>query len=975
MAIATNTLVPQTTTNSANVSVGQYSSTTTAPLYIPAQVIGFTCHGLKPNTRLSVFFDGINVTQYCSPATYDSSLTNPSPSDYHIITAGGSIVTDANGTAIAVFTVPASQFQVGTREFHVFDYNVANDIYSERTQNYSCQAFAYYSAFNYSGTEPSVPSIISTIPAGSTSSVTLTTRGSGTSTSGSTNNPLSQTFYIGSDMTEGQDGLYIAAIDLYFQAKSSTQPITIDIRTVDNGIPTTTIIPYSQVTIQSASVIVSSNGQTPTSINFPTPIYLRAGYSYALTVTPGGGVPDYVIWTGVAGETDVVNGVVNSSWGQGSLFTASTGSTWTPIQTEFLKFTLYRTNFTNFSTAGSASFVNLDYEFLSYSNTSTIPFQVGEYVYQMPHPFGGFVSVNTTSNLISYNSYPSYINSYSFATDFSVNDFILIVGSVPASNTSNNVLNWGIFSNVVTVQITAVNAGNNTLQFQYANGAPSTGAPWANGVAAFFKPAKGTLSITAGSNAVMGTGTRFDQQYNNNYQDGSNKVPLVVQWSNGTFDGHEVLWPSNVANSTYMTLRNTPLTTNATAIPLTTPVGRVVSVDTNRQLIMLDTSSANGSSGNTAWQNVFSTPSYFSTSRVLVGTQSGATALISHVVDINASTLHPILYQTSIQGTTVTYSANTTAFNYTDVDYPSLSISSVNYLTNNQIIIASKTNEINFYSGAKSFTLNANLTTSSALSSPSIDASQLTMLAGTSVIGPDASNEYTNYGTALAKSVSLPVTLGDGNDSEDIQVYLTAYRPSGTDIQVFVKLLNSADTDQFSNKYWTPLQMVGNTSSYSDSSNLEDWIEYQYGLPTDPTVFKALDLVTTNNSTTITSTSGNTAWQSIFNNNQLLVVYSDSSSNPSSYEVHMISNVVSNTQITLSTPITMANTSSAIIGSMSYPFAAYKNSLNQNIVRYYTADGSAHDSYIQYAVKIVLLSANTALPPKVQNMRALALSV
>jgi len=971
MGITTG-IVPQNINNNANNSVGQFISTTTTPLYIASRPIGFTVHGLKPNTKLSLFFDGINISSYCSPAAYDLSLLNPTSDDYHITNLGGWIYSDSTGKAIGLFNVPAGMFQIGTREFHVFDHYIDADDYNERILNHSCRAFGYFNAFNYSGIVSPVPAIIATIPPGSRSSVTLSTRGSGTATAidanASRNNPLSQTFYIGSDLTDGQDGLYLSAVDLFVRSKHQTQPLTIDIRTVDTGgIPTTTILPYSQVTVEAANVNDDITGQTATTFTFSSPIYLRSGYSYSITVTPGGGVPDYIIYTAIVGDLDDVHGRVDGRWGQGFLYTAVTGSNWTPIHTEFLKFVLYRHNYANYASTGTAKFVNKDYEFISYSNTSNIPFSSGEYVYQMPQPLGAFVTTTSSSNLIGVNTSASYISGYTLSTDFSAGDYVLVLGSTPSPNTANNVLNWGLFSNAFSTKVTAVN-GNNTLSL-------ANSIPWTNSAAVIFKPAKGTVSITAGSNTVIGTGTRFDLQYTTAYQDQTNKIPLVAQWGNGSVDAHEVLWPSAIINATAMTLRNAPLTSNATAIPLTTPVGRVVSVDTNRQLLILDTSSSNGSSSNTAWQNVFSSPSYFSTSRVIVGTQSGATALISRVVDISASTMQPIVYNSSVQGTTVSYSANATTSRYADIDYPSISTSATTYLTNNQVIIASKTNEINSYNGNKSFTLNASLTSNSALTSPSIDVSQLSILTGTTVIGPDASNEYTNQGTALAKSISKVVTLGDGNDAEDLQVYLTAYRPAGTDIQVYVKVLNSADTDTFDNKYWSQLSLYSNNNLYSDSSNSEDWKEYQFGLPTDPISFKTADTVTTNNSITIVATNSNTNWQSIYSNNQTIVVYTDNSNNPSSYEVHNIANVVSNTQITLNTPISFSNTSSAVIGSMATPYSAYKNSLNSSIVRYYTPDGAAHDTFIQYAIKIVLLSSNSALPPKVQSMQAIALSV
>ena len=57
-------------------------------------------------------------------------------------------------------------------------------------------------------------------------------------------------------------------------------------------------------------------------------------------------------------------------------------------------------------------------------------------------------------------------------------------------------------------------------------------------------------------------------------------------------------------------------------------------------------------------------------------------------------------------------------------------------------------------------------------------------------------------GTALAKYITKRVTLDAGYDSGDINVYMTAYRPVGTDIHVYYKILNRNDTSNFSDMNW-----------------------------------------------------------------------------------------------------------------------------------------------------------------------------
>jgi hypothetical protein len=70
-------------------------------------------------------------------------------------------------------------------------------------------------------------------------------------------------------------------------------------------------------------------------------------------------------------------------------------------------------------------------------------------------------------------------------------------------------------------------------------------------------------------------------------------------------------------------------------------------------------------------------------------------------------------------------------------------------------------------------------------------------------------------GNGKARYITRRVTLADNFESGDLRVYLTAYRPSGTGISVYYKVLSSADTDDFENKEYQLMTELGNESFVS----------------------------------------------------------------------------------------------------------------------------------------------------------------
>ena len=80
-------------------------------------------------------------------------------------------------------------------------------------------------------------------------------------------------------------------------------------------------------------------------------------------------------------------------------------------------------------------------------------------------------------------------------------------------------------------------------------------------------------------------------------------------------------------------------------------------------------------------------------------------------------------------------------------------------------------------------------------------------------------------GNALCKYITKPVVLAAGFDSGDLNVTLSAYRPIGTDINVYYKIINRNDTSNFNTLPWQLMTKVqGCSGLFSTSrSNINDY--------------------------------------------------------------------------------------------------------------------------------------------------------
>jgi hypothetical protein len=94
-------------------------------------------------------------------------------------------------------------------------------------------------------------------------------------------------------------------------------------------------------------------------------------------------------------------------------------------------------------------------------------------------------------------------------------------------------------------------------------------------------------------------------------------------------------------------------------------------------------------------------------------------------------------------------------------------------------------------------------------------------LATASVAGETSSQG----GNGLARYITKNVVLTPENDSGDLRVYYTAYKPVGSKILVYYKILNRSDTQKFDDQNWQLMTEI-NAGSNSFSLNRDDLREY-----------------------------------------------------------------------------------------------------------------------------------------------------
>lgn len=477
--------------------------------------------------------------------------------------------------------------------------------------------------------------------------------------------------------------------------------------------------------------------------------------------------------------------------------------------------------------------------------------------------------------------------------------------------------------------------------------------------------ATGNVVISQGNTAVLGLGTDFTPILSGSF----------IVASNGTFE--QVMLVDYVANSTFMYLKTTPKFSTGSGKYYISPVGKVDTFDPYANKLILNYSTANSTLVFTPNNNIY-------------GEQSNTVANITSVDVLNVDRTIPHINSGNVSSQVTaniefnfSYSNGSVYLSNTS-NYQKIISNQVNdVFISNSVILSRSLEVVNPYiannkssSILVNYTINAN--SDLLFHTPSIDTTQTDIYVNQNSINNQyivngLDSEIGTSGIAKAKDICKKVSFANNRFAEDIKVYMTAYRPYGTDIRVYVRIHNSGDSDTFDDLAWSPLEYTENANNRSSSENTDDLIEYGLNFQNYPESNTVIGTFTTNSGNTVVTIQSGTANSSVAVND-LVKVYSPFNSNTN----YMVSSVTAanTTTLTLADPVTNVNIVGAgvKIDKLKYKNTAFTNSFNNKIVRYYNSNLVPFDTYDALQVKIVLLAADANFYPRVDSIQVIGVS-
>lgn len=469
-------------------------------------------------------------------------------------------------------------------------------------------------------------------------------------------------------------------------------------------------------------------------------------------------------------------------------------------------------------------------------------------------------------------------------------------------------------------------------------------------------PSTGNVVCNSSIVTIVGTGTSFTSTL---------QVGDKFVITDGTVGNADVRSVVSIANNTLLTIDVAPSFSNGTGRYIITPVATVYDVSGLAERITLENSTANSTV-------------YFTVDSFIKGVDSEASCKIEAVENFESSYIRPSYNIFTPAGTTTNVAINVANSSYGTAGSNKVSaeIGQIKFIDSYPGVFASRSNEAlnsaTLFNNAKSFESELTFTSINPYTSPYIKEENLDAFVSRYDINNSATNEHLSQGNAISKYISQRVVLADGQDAEDIRVYLSAYKPANTDILVYGKFHNNADPDPFDDTDWTKLELVTDAAVLSNPYNRKDVVELEYKIPYYQTGTTVAGLYTTQNANNVIIGSGATVNTEIAVND-LVKVYQ-----PNFPNNHIVSIVTAanTTTLTIGDAISNASMVSAglLIDKISEKNSGFINIQNNNVVRYYNTSYSAFDGYKNFAIKIVLLSTTDYRVPHVNDLRAIAVS-
>lgn len=821
--------------------------------------------------------------------------------------------------------------------------------------------------------------------------------------------PIAQTFYVNQPGT-GVPGIYVTKVSVYlFYNFSPTPPLGIElqIRTTENGVPTNQRLPFASKVLHpydldetqvagNYAIKSSTDASLETTFVFDTPVFLKSGASYAIVLCPIGDNPYYNVWTAETGQNNTPDGspiYVNND--TGDLFLSSNDRTWVPNITEDMKFTIYHANFTSLS--GNAVFHSPNEDYIELSEI-TGSFALGEPVYPTQNKYDnavlsvsgingtfanndtvyqsngsanvafGIVYSSNSSVIKLTNTTASFSSSYKLYNANSVSNAVVTAVSQNASTTATtNILtvpDSSIFStndviyiatnNYSKTEIRTVNSISNATSVVLSNTISFTDTNAIYGKMAY----NGTLVGGVGAIVTYPDFTRMILDHvssttTNNFTSTVNQR-IIGKISGASAKIHRIFdIPYNQMSPqiTNMVVPNTGINWSFTGFKNEnnyTPDASYINInqglsnefiDKERILMSRSNELSNLPIGRVGDRSV-----------KISASMNSANSLVTPVIDVLSK----------YSNFTFNLCHSSVALNGY---YLNISNTNGSFVVGENITQGSSTATVAFANS--SFIRIQNASTGDFLSGATVVGS--TSSANAYVTTAEFFDETKNNPLySSSRYISKNVILAAGQNSEDILVFLGAYRPANTNIIVFAKIQNASDPDTFTDKDWSLLNERSSPSLRSSQVNIDDQVELSYGFPQSQLISSNAVVCNTSSNTVSMPSTADLGY------NSFIYISDDAQTK---YIVRRVVSVVNSSAVAVDT-IPSFTSSNAAVGSipgLKSRTGAFLNDQNNNIVRYVTENDLVYDTYSQFAIKIVPVAASRALVPRVGDLRVLAI--
>ena len=300
-----------------------------------------------------------------------------------------------------------------------------------------------------------------------------------------------------------------------------------------------------------------------------------------------------------------------------------------------------------------------------------------------------------------------------------------------------------------------------------------------------------------------------------------------------------------IANSSSTTALNGQIKGISNTVTTTYPTGRVYYYNAtdyaNTRLVIANTSYVNSGT-------VFANNRYFLKDTYIKGQSNGYTARVVDYVNItmdNINLVTNMIIPSNNDVKAFAKMATTTTTSARDASFFGVNINGDTEFSSPRYRLSRSVEANTSFSPMdtnRSVEIKYEISGRNSIASPAIDLSRIAMYSTHNLISTEAaigtSEEYVKFGgSSQSRYITRTVTLADGQDAEDLRVYLTAYKPSGSNILVYYKALNSDDNDAFADTRWIPMDLdtgQGFTSAatYSSSEDRNNFLELTYKPPT-----------------------------------------------------------------------------------------------------------------------------------------------